>query len=100
MSYNETEMAYKNGYEKGYRDAQKYQNGCCDGCAARPVCYIYSATGGVPSCRHFLSSSRKAVWEEIRIDGTVCWQCSECDNVVEERTAYCSCCGAEMAVVI
>ncbi len=23
MSYNETEMAYKNGYEKGYRDAKE-----------------------------------------------------------------------------
>lgn len=99
MSYNETEMAYKNGYENGYKDATRIKAGCCTECLSRDVCFILSATGGVPSCKHHLAPRRRAVWEERSIDGSIYWQCSECDFIVEERTGYCGGCGSEMAVV-
>lgn len=97
--HNATELAYKNGYHDGFKEATQAKVGCCMDCLSRDVCFIFSATGGVPSCKHHLAPRRRAVWDERSVDGCIYWQCSECDFIVEERTGYCGGCGSEMAVV-
>ena len=96
--YDATEQAYKNGYEKGYMDAQCANSVICDNCVCMPVCEVYRATGGVARCKHRHEGSfyaTKLSATEV-IEVTLTKRCSRCDCYMLETDHVCPGCGAIM----
>jgi hypothetical protein len=103
--YDAAEQAYKNGYEAGF-DAGKRGAGICDNCACRPVCNIFSATGGVNKCVHKIAKTLcgKWIWKDGKCFCSVCYEQSEPKFVYQDGTVdeylYCPNCGAQMKMSV